>query len=154
MKHPALTRVFSIVLVVLCLAMLLVGIAGNRAAAVDRQKGLDSVALLEQRMEDYRTVTLALEGQISYAEASAELDARQTQHNEDSAQHKTDLATYTATRSGLNEGIKALDEAEAALSEGREQYEAGLREFEVQEAAFWAGYNQFVEGKHQLEAAQ
>ena len=154
MKHPALTRVFSIVLVVLCLAMLLVGIAGNHAAETERDKGQAAVELLEQRMEDYHTVTLALEGKISYADASAELDARQTQHNEDASQHKTDLATYTATRSGLNEGMKALDEAEAALSAGREQYEAGLREFEVQEAAFWEGYNKFVEGKHQLEAAQ
>ena len=152
MKHPALTRVFSIVLVVLCLVALLVGFAGTRAAAVDQQKGLNSIALLEQRMEDYKTVTLALEGKISYADASAELTARQTQHDEDASQHKTDLATYTATRSGLNEGIKALDEAEAALNEGKAQYEAGLREFEKQEAAFWAGYNQFVEGKHQLEA--
>ena len=154
MKHPALTRVFAIVLMVLCLVMLLAGVLGNRSAAEDRQKGLRDLALLQDRMEEYRTVTLALEGKISYAEASAALSERQNQHNEDASQHKTDLATYTATRSGLNEGMKALDEAEGLFYAGKEQYEEGLRQFEAQESAFWSGYNQFVEGKNQLASGK
>ena len=42
MKHPALTRVFAIVLAVLCLVMLLAGLLGLRSASRDRRRALEA----------------------------------------------------------------------------------------------------------------
>lgn len=150
MKHPALTRVFAIVLAVLCLVMLLAGVFGIRSALRDRISDRANQARLSGRIDDYELVSQALAGTISYKEAKEALDARQDQHDEDAAQHRIDLATYTATKGGITEGINALDEADAAYAAGKAQYEQGLKEFEKKEAAFWEGYRQFQEGQQQL----
>lgn len=152
MKHPALVRVFSTVLAVLCLVMLLAGGAGIGGALEDRERDQKELTRLEDRTEEYRIVTEALQDGISYEQAKSTLKARQEQHDEDASQHRTDLAEYTATRGGITAGTAALDEAQAALDAGRAQYEAGLAQFEEQAAAFEEGYQQFLEGKQQLEA--
>lgn len=152
MKHPTLIRVFASVLAVLCLVMLLAGGAGITSALGDREQEQEALARLEDRVEEYRIVTEALQGGISYEQAQKTLEARQEQHDEDASQHRMDLAEYTATKGGITAGVAALDEAQAALDAGLAQYEAGLALFEEQAAAFEEGYQQFLEGKQQLEA--
>lgn len=151
MKHPALTRVLAVVLAVLCLVMLLAGTLGITKARSDRRKNLDDAARLRDRIEEYHTVSLALEGAISYDEANKWLEAKQETHDKDAAQHRIDVATYTATQSGLIMGEEALNQADAQLAQGRAMYEQGKAEFEKQEKAFQQGYEELKAGKKQLE---
>ena len=150
MKHPALARVFAIVLAVLCLVMLLAGVFGIRSTMDELLRGQEDYARLADRIEEYRVIADALSGTISYEESSKALEERQEQHEDEAAQHRMDLATYTATKSGINQGIAALDEADAQFAAGKQQYLEGLKTFEEQEAAFNAGYAQFQAGKQQL----
>lgn len=150
MKHPALTRVFAVVLAVLCLVMLIAGAWGISKAAADHQASQANLERLAGRMDEYRLVSQALEGTVSYQQVSEQLDTRQEKHDEDASQHRTDLAIYTATRSGLQQGNQALNEADAALAAGRAQYEQALALFQQQEAAFNEGYRQFQQGRQQL----
>lgn len=150
MKHPALTRVFAVVLAVLCLVMLIAGAWGISKAAAEQLNSQANYQRLTGRIEEYRLVSQALEGTISYQEVSEQLDARQEKHDEDASQHRTDLATYTATKSGIQQGTQALDEADAAFAAGKAQYEQALAEFQKQEAAFNEGYQQFQRGRQQL----
>lgn len=150
MKHPALTRVFAVVLVILCLVMLLAGAFGIRSAMDERLRGQEDHARLTDRIEEYRLITQALSGTVSYEEANKELEARQGEHDDAASQHRTDLATYTATRSGIQEGIAMLDEADAAFAAGKQKYLDSVKEFEKKEAEFNAGYQQFLVGKQQL----
>ena len=154
MKHPALTRVFAIVLTVLCLVMLIAGLGILSRSAGDLQRAREDDARLRDRMEEYLIASEALKGTVSYEDARKELDSRQEAHEEEAVQHRIDLATYTATRGGVTAGQEALDQAQAALSEGKAQYEAGLKLFEEQEKAFEEGYQQYLEGKEQLAAGQ
>lgn len=152
MKHPALTRALAACLAVLCLVMLLAGLMGLGKTAEDNQANLDSYSRLLARIDEYDTVSAALDGSISYQDAKAQLDELQAEHDESASKHRTELATYTATRSGLNQGAAALDTADAAMQSAWEQYYAGLAEFEKQAAEFEEGYKQFLEGKQQMEA--
>ena len=150
MKHPALIRALAVVLSVLCLVMLLAGVAGILQAGADKRKDEAAYARLSSQIQEYKTVLQALDGSISYEQAKEELDKLQQSHDEDASAHKMELATYTATKGGLKQGTEALDQADAALAAGWEQYEAGLKEFEAQAAAFEAVYQQFLQGKEQL----
>ena len=151
MKHPALTRIFSLVLAVLCLTMLLAGIGVVRFAIKNKAAELADHQRLSDRIEEYREIRAGLDGKSSYAEISKKLQEQKEKHEEMASQHRMDLAIYTATQGGIQAGEEALLQAESAFREGKAQYEAGLAAFLEQEKAFWDGYNQFQEGKKQLQ---
>jgi putative ABC transport system permease protein len=154
LKHPALTRIFSLVLAVLCLTMLLAGLGVLRSAIKGNARSLADWQRLTDRIEEYRQIHDALLGSASYQEANEALQEEQAQHDEEASQHRIDLAIYTATRGGIQSGAAALDQAESAFWAGKAQYQEGIALFEEQEKAFWEGYEQFQEGKKQLAEAR
>lgn len=154
MKHPALTRIFSLILAVLCLTMLGAGSGLIRSAIRTRASEQAGYQRLSDRVEAYRQVHDALDGKLSYEETDAALQKELERHQKDASQHRADLAIYTATRSGLQSGLAALDEADHAFWYGKHKYEQGAALFEEQEKAFWEGYEQFQQGKKQLEAGR
>lgn len=154
MKYPALTRIFSVVLAVLCLTMLLAGLGGAGGALSEWKKRQEDLDRLNGRIEEYGEILSELEGSGGYKQADLALKERQAQHDEQASRHRTDLAIYTATRGGIQSGLAALDQAYGALRQGRAQYEEGRALFEEQEAAFWEGYEQFQEGKRQLQESR
>ena len=154
MKHPALTRLFAVVLAVLCLTMLLAGLGSILGALRDRDGAMADYGRLTGRIEEYEQVLSELEGRVSFREGDQAFREAQEEHDDQAAQHRMDLAVYTATRGGLRAGAAALDEAENAFQQGMAQYYAGVALFEEQERAFWEGYEQFQAGKRQLEEAR
>ena len=150
MKHPALTRVFAIVLAVLCLVMLLAGLLGLRSASRDRRRALDAAQRLQDRVAAYREASAAIRTGPGYEEQNAAWQARQAEHDKAASRHRSEVAIYTATQSGLRSGAAALDQADALMAEGRRQYEAGLAEFETRSAAFDAQYWRFLQGASEL----
>ena len=60
MKHPALTRVLAIVLVLLCLTMAAAGALGLTRAGKDRRSTLEEMQRLRARIEEYETVSAEL----------------------------------------------------------------------------------------------
>ena len=154
MKHPALTRIFSLILAVLCLTMLGAGLGITQTAIRTKASDLAGYQRLSDRIEEYRQVHDALADSLGYEETNAALQKELDQHQKDASQHRIDLGIFTATRSGLQSGEAALKQAESAFWSGKAQYEAGLALFEEQEKAFWEGYQQFQNGKTQLEAGR
>lgn len=146
-----MTRIFALILTVLCLTMLIAGAGIVGAAVRERKKSMADYDRLSARIEEYRGIRKELDGSPSYEEANLALQAEQQEHDEAASQHRMDLAVYTATRGGLQAGETALVQAEAAFQQGKAQYLTGLAMFEEQEKAFWEGYEQFQEGKRQLE---
>ena len=151
MKHPALTRAMAVVLVILSLVMLLAGLGSLRSAADDRRRGQGDYQRLSDRIEEYNGLLSALDGSEPYAARKAQLDQDREAHEKQAVEHRVALATYTATRSGLQTGAAAMNDAEYAFYMGKAQYEAGVKEMEQQLAAFEEGYRQYEEGKRQLE---
>jgi hypothetical protein len=151
LKHPALTRVFAIVLAILCLVMLLAGLFGLRSADRDRRRALDDAARLRDRASQYAVALSALEGGVPYQVANETWQRHQDEHDRLVSRHRSEMAIYTATQSGIRSGSYAMDQADAAFAEGKRQYEAGLAEFNKQAAAFEAQAAQFYYGKQQLE---
>ncbi len=144
MKHPVLTRLFSIALAIVSLIMFVAGALGVGSAREDRQDTLDSYNRLQGRIEEYETVTQALEGTISYEEANEALQELQDQHDSDASQHKSDLALYTATKGGVSTGVEAIEQGEEAIAQAWDQYDAGLAMLKEQE-------EQLNEGAQALE---
>lgn len=150
MKHPVLVRVFAIVLTILCLVMMLAGLLGLRSASRDRQRAYEDAGRLRDRAAAYTVALAALEDGTPYQEANENLQRHQAEHDKLASRHRSEMALYTATQSGLRSGTYAMDQADAAFAEGKRQYEAGLAEFNKQAAAFDAQVAQFQQGKQQL----
>lgn len=145
MKHPALARVFSIVLAIMSLIMLLNGAVGFGKADVALQESLDQYQRIEEKTDTYEALSLQMKNSVSYEEALAELEALQEQHDDDAAQHRTDLATHTATMGGyelgagmIRDGQEQLAVAKAELEEGKAELEEKEQQFNQLKAAFEA----------------
>lgn len=143
MKHPALARVFSIVLAIMSLIMLLNGAVGFGKADVALKESLEQYQRIEEKTDTYEALSLQLKNSVSYEEALAELEALQEQHDDDAAQHRTDLATHTATMGGyelgakmIMEGKEQLDAAKAELAEGKALLAEKEQQFNQLSAAF------------------
>ena len=145
MKHPALARVFSIVLAIMSLIMLLNGAVGFGKADVALKESLEQYQRIEKKTDTYEALSLQLKNSVSYEEALAELEALQEQHDDDAAQHRTDLATHTATMGGyelgakmIMEGKEQLDAAKVELAEGKALLAEKEEQFNQLSAAFEA----------------
>lgn len=143
MKHPALARVFSIVLAIMSLIMLLNGAVGFGKADAALQESLEKYQRIEEKTDTYETLSRQLKNSVSYEEALAELEALQEQHDDDAAQHRTDLATHTATMGGYELGAKMIMEgkeqlaaAKAELAEGKALLAEKEQQFNQLSAAF------------------
>ncbi len=143
MKHPALARVFSIVLAIMSLIMLLNGAVGFGKADAALQENLEKYQRIEEKTDTYEALSRQLKNSVSYEEALAELEALQEQHDDDAAQHRTDLATHTATMGGYELGAKMIMEgkeqlaaAKVELAEGKALLAEKEQQFNQLSAAF------------------
>lgn len=154
MKHPELTSALAIFLAVLSVVQLAVGAFGFGSAKEDQSDDIRRYNRLFQRMEKYAALRDELDlNDLDYDEASESLVARQEKHHEDASQHRTDLAMYTATRSGELQGADAIWAAKAQMPAAREMLKKAQAEFDTQSAAFYEQYDQFMAMKPVLEAA-
>lgn len=143
MKHPALARVFSIVLAIMSLIMLLNGAVGFGKADAALQESQEKYRRIEEKTDTYESLSRQLKNSVSYEEALAELEALQEQHDDDAAQHRTDLATHTATMGGYELGAKMIMEgkeqlaaAKTELAEGKALLAEKEQQFNQLSAAF------------------
>ena len=167
MKHPALARVFSIVLAVMSLIMLLNGAVGFGKADVALKESLEQYRRIEEKTDTYEALSLQLKNSVSYEEALAELEALQEQHDDDAAQHRTDLATHTATMGGYELGAKMilegkeqlaaakaeLEEGKALLAEKEQQFNQLSAAFEAVEPLLTAAINALSGSEEEYKAA-
>ena len=154
MRHPALVRVFAVVLAILCLIMLAAGIMGLEKAHDDYHDNLAAAKKMLSDIDEYKTLLAENEGKESYDTVSESLTQLQEQHEETSAEHRTEIATYSATKGGIQSGVKALDEADAAMAEARAQFEAGKQEFEAKKAEFMKQYEDYHKAANALPGLQ
>ena len=126
MKYPALTRVLSIALVVLCLTMAAAGALGLNQAQRDRRLCFEDMERLRGRVEEYQALAAKLEGRESGDTLSERLDEQTQSHEEESAQHRSELGTFTATQFGLEAGLDAIDQAEAQFASLKGLFEKGM----------------------------
>lgn len=133
MKHPALARVFSIVLAILCLFLLANGALGFGKADTALEDSLKQYQRLEEKTDTYEALSAQMKNSVSYEEALAELEAMQEQHDEDAAQHRTDLATHTATMGGYELGVNMIRDGKEQLAAAKAELEAGKKQLEASE---------------------
>ncbi len=136
MKTPALKRILALLMAVISVSLLVSGILGMRAATKARRSGDEEIVALQNRIDDYRNIRANLMDTGSYDSMNSALEQRKREYESESAHHRTELATYTATNGGLEAGAKAMSQAEAVLAMGKTQYESGKAQMEKQAAAF------------------
>ena len=167
MKHPALARVFSIVLAIMSLIMLLNGAVGFGKADAALQESQEKYRRIEEKTDTYESLSRQLKNSVSYEEALAELEALQEQHDDDAAQHRTDLATHTATMGGYELGAKMimdgkeqlaaakaeLADGKALLAEKEQQFNQLSAAFEAVEPLLTAAINALSGSEEEYKAA-
>ena len=149
MKHPALARVFSVVLTILSLMMAANGAVGLRKAESEREDRLAYVDKYQGRIENYLALDEELSNSISYDEALEAFQKMQEQHDKDASQHRTDTALYTAEKGGNLMGADLIWEAMPELKSARLQMDNAKRQFDGMNSAYNA-----VNGDIQEIAAQ
>lgn len=136
MKHPALARIFAIVLAIMSVLMLLNGALGFGKASNEYQDVLNHCQYLDDKLATYIELDTNLKNSISYDEAYAELEKLQEQHDSDAAQHRTDLATHTATRGGYVLGADMIWDGKQQLAAAKAELEAGKQTLAEKEEQF------------------
>jgi len=121
LKTTGWTRFLALCLAVISLSMLVSGGLGIRAANKERRKDESELRDLQSRIDEYREISAALMDRVSYEELNKTLEEKQKKYDTDTAKHRADLSTYTATNGGLEMGTAALDQAESALETGKTQ---------------------------------
>lgn len=131
MKHPVLTKVFSIFLAVLCLIALFSGIGGLREVENLRQSHEAKLNKLDERILNYEKLKAELDlSPMSADEYEEILELMDSEHNTASSDHQSELAMYSATKGGLVMGQEALDEAAYAINMAIKQYNEGVAAME------------------------
>lgn len=129
MKHPALTRVMAITLVVLCLTMAAAGALGLNQAGNERRLSLEDMERLRWRVEEYCALSASLEGSESGDSLNGRLAEQRQAHEKESALHRSELGVFTATQYGLGTGLDAIDQAEAQFAALKTAFERALDSF-------------------------
>lgn len=121
MKHPALARVFAVVVAILGLLLLLSGTRGfGKAEAADEERRAYEKKYAE-RIETYSVLREELLNSADYQETMDALNRFLTEHEKAASQHKTDTAIFSATRGGLRMGEDMIVMLRAQMNEIREQ---------------------------------
>lgn len=133
MKHPALTKVMSAALAVMCLVMIGFGAFKIADARENREKSLEAAQNLETKINNYTALSEELAAStVDYDSVSREQTELREQYNSDNSKHRAELAEFTATKGGTAMGSLALDEAAYAIQMGWKMYYAGLDELNSQ----------------------
>ena len=136
MKHQVLARVFSVVLVILCLLMLVTGVRGFDKAEKELGERRAYEEKFAGRIQNYVELEAELAGSISYDEAREELDRLVEQHERDASQHRTDTALHTAEKGGNIMGADIIWELMPQLKGAKQELEEGKRLLSQKEAAY------------------
>lgn len=136
MKHPALARVMSTVLAIMCVIMLVAGVFDIGDAKTQLVADEREYEKLTGRIATYEELTAKLDGLEPSKTAKEKLDAKQEQHDKDASEYRMDLAERGATQGGYKLGAEKLWEAKAQLKEGEYQYQVGRAQFEQKAAEF------------------
>lgn len=136
MKHPALARVMSTVLAIMCVIMLVAGVFDIGDAKTQLVADEREYEKLTGRIATYEELTAKLDGLEPSKTAKEKLDAKQEQHDKDASEYRMDLAERGATQGSYKLGAEKLWEAKAQLKEGEYQYQVGRAQFEQKAAEF------------------
>ena len=121
MKHPALARVFAVVVTILSLLLLLYGIRGFGKADSEHADRLAFEKKTSGRIENYETLRAEYLNSADYQETMDALKRFLDEHEKAAAKHKTDTALYSATKGGLKMGENMIVTIRAQMDEIKEQ---------------------------------
>ena len=121
MKHPALARVFAIVLAILGLLLLITGVRGFAKTEDEHEERLAYEKKYEDRIENFAALREELLGSADYDETMTALRRFVDEHEKSAAQHKTDTALFSATKGGLKMGEDMIVQIRAQMNEIKEQ---------------------------------
>lgn len=123
MKHPALARVFSVILAIMSVLTFFAGIKGFGDTADNNKKSLEEADKLDRRRLSYIELSAQLDGRRTYKEVNDDLEENREQHDSDAADHRTDLAEYSAKRGGYTMGADMLWEAKNEIAGAKQAFE-------------------------------
>ena len=121
MKHPALTRVFAVVLAILGVIFLVTGVRGLEKNDKEHAEREAYEKRFADRIENYVRLHEAFENSADYETTRAALNKVLEAHEKAAAQHKTDTALLSATKGGLIMGEGLIASAQAQMDEIKRQ---------------------------------
>ena len=121
MKHPALARVFAIVLAILGMLLLITGVRGFTKTKDERGERLAYEKKYAGRIENFAELREELLDSADYNETMTALRHFVDEHEKSASKHKTDTALFSATKGGLKMGEDLIVSIRAQMNEIKEQ---------------------------------
>lgn len=121
MKHPALARVFAVVLAILGLLLLITGVRGFGKTEDEHEDRLAYEKKFDDRIENFRKLREELLNSADYTETMEALRLFLDEHEKAAAKHKTDTALFSATKGGLKMGEDMIVMMRAQMNQLRQE---------------------------------
>ena len=121
MKHPALARVFAVVLAILGLLLLITGVRGFAKTEDEHEERLAYEKKYADRIENFRDLREKLLGSADYNETMTALRRFVDEHEKAASKHKTDTALFSATKGGLKMGEDMIVQMRAQMNNLRQE---------------------------------
>ena len=121
MKHPALARVFAIVLAILGMLLLITGVRGFTKTKDERGERLTYEKKYAGRIENFAELREERLDSADYNETMTALRHFVDEHEKSASKHKTDTALFSATKGGLKMGEDLIVSIRAQMNEIKEQ---------------------------------
>lgn len=121
MKHPALARVFAVVLAILGLLLLITGVRGFGKTGDEYEDRLAYEKKYAGRIDNFRELREELLNSADYTETMEALKLFLEEHEKAAAKHKTDTALFSATKGGLKMGEDMIVMLRAQMNQLRQE---------------------------------
>ncbi len=121
MKHPALARVFTIVLSILSVLLIVTGIRGFDSSQAEHEERLAYEKKYTDRIDQFIHLQSEINSSADYEETMRALKTFVSAHEKAASQHKTDTALYSAAKGGLAMGESMIVSLQAEMEDLRRQ---------------------------------
>lgn len=140
-------RFMSIILAAACFMLAVTGAYGIYRTNKYYKKDAEYLKTLQTKIDAYDSVDEYLEEHaVEYRAASSGFEVMKQKYETKAEEHREELAIYTATKSGIQDGEKMLASAWGPVADAKKQLKQADKEFQKM-------YDEFMSGKEQLITA-
>ena len=122
MNRDTAIRFVSFCLILATLSTMTAGLLLGRTARRSRSQELETISTLRRNLDEYAVLRIQADASEDYETLFRKLSRRQVRYDSRMNRQRQELAVFTATRSGMQQGDAVLRSGESELQSGKQIY--------------------------------
>ena len=122
MNRDTAIRFVSFCLILATLSTMTAGLLLGRTARRSRSQELETISTLRRNLDEYAVLRIQADASEDYETLFRKLSRRQVRYDSRMNRHRQEIAVFTATRSGMQQGDAVLRSGESELQSGKQIY--------------------------------